>query len=289
MRPVNHWLCLITSDREYRHVDELTSEVWQHFDGICAVVHKQGGDSGEVKALLESRMKDGFVIEADWMWHHGHSMNHWLLNPKIRPMDCCWLRDSTERFNPIFTARIREFTNHLSNLGIYNIAQYSKLLMFRRWFGQQFIYGIHWGLSGLYRATVPIEQVAGFQNDKDYAYSVRNEVRPADHRYRHEVYYILNYGLNGNHLALFHKDTNELDEAYHRLHAFMEYLDERGVRGVDEFGAWLKELWAREGKLPDEVREWINAERPFRNYFRYYVLGHSNGVILKDEDTWRIT
>lgn len=287
MSDPRNWLCLITSDREIDNIDEMTREVWPHFDGIVAVVHKQGGDS-RVADLLNERKKAGVVLDRTFSWHHGHAMNSWLFDPHISLMDACWIRDSSERFNPAFTTKIKGLVSSLLTQNVWNLAQTSKLLMFRRWYGQQFVNGLHWGLSGLYGNTIGIDQITAYKNDRDCAYSVRNERRSADHRYRHEVLYLLDYGPNGNHLALFHQNPRELDAAQWGLFRFTQYLEERGVHGVDQFGEWLKREWAKGEGLPLEVRGWINAERPFRNYLRYYVLEHSNEVILKDEDTWRL-
>lgn len=287
MSEPRNWLCIITNDREVDNVDELTRDIWTHFDGIAAVVHPQGGD-GRVKQLLEERKGRGFVFERPYLFHNGHSMNEVILNPVIGALDCCWLRDTLERFNPVFTTRVREFAAALYGQGIWNLAQHSKILMFRRWYGQQVFNGLHWGVHGLHGQTLPINQVQGYENERDYAYSVRNERRGPLHRYRHEVYYLLDYGLNGNHLALFHPDPADLNRAYQRLYQLMGYLADRGIRGTDQFGAWLKTEWVANGRLPMDVQHWINMERPFRNYFRYFVLGHTHEEILKDEDTWRL-
>lgn len=275
-------LCLITSDKELANIDEMTRDVWTHFDGICAVVHQQGGTT-EVADLLKERCKQGFVKEIPWQGHHGFSMNHWLLDPRINLMDACWIRDSCERFNPEFTASLRGFAADLLNQNIWNLAQHSKILMFRRWFNQQIFNGLHWGVGGLYGHTVALERFPGFQDEKTYAYSLRNEKRPATHRYRHELLYLLDYGANGNHLALFHPEQQELDKAQWQFYRYIQYLQEKGVRTADELIAWWKLF-----PLDNRHKTYINGERPIRNAYRYFQLGHSNEEILKDEDTWRL-
>lgn len=279
-----NWLCLITSDKELENIDEMTRDIWTHFDGICAVVHTQGGDR-QTTALLEDRKQAGFVIERSFLWHHGHSMNEWLLDRRINLMDCCWIRDSSERFNPNFTAELREFSAGLLAQNIWNAAQYSKLLMFRRWYNQQFFNGLHWGLSGTYGVTVPLDRYPKlFANDRDYAYSVRNEKRPADHRYRHELLYLLDYGQNGNHLQLYHNDPQELGIHQWDFYRFTQYLRGHGVITADQLIVFLKE----QKMLDTQLKFWLNNERPLRNAYRYFILNHANEEILKDEDTWRI-
>ena len=283
MSEPRNFLCLITSDREVVNVDELTRDVWSHFDGICAVVHQQGGDSN-VRDILEARKGSGFVKEVEWSWHHGHSMNSWLLDKHINLLDACWIRDSSERFNPAFTQHLRDFSADLLQRDIWNLAQWSKLLMFRRWYGQQFFNGLHWGLHGLNGATVAIERFTAFANDRDYAYSVRDERRPADHRYRHELLYLIDYGANGNHLALFHPNPTDLERAQWGLYHYTEWLRAQGVTTADELIAWWQTHW-----LDSQHAAWINAERPLRNAYRFFALGHTNEAILADEDVWRIS
>lgn len=275
-------LCLITSDKEIENVEELTKDVWTHFDGICAVVHQQGGDN-QVADLLKERCKQGFVKEIPWLGHHGFSMNHWLLDRRINLMDACWIRDSSERFNPEFTQSLRGFAADLLTQNIWNLAQHSKVLMFRRWYNQQVFNGLHWGISGLYGHTVALEKFPQFHDDKTYAYSVRNEKRPATHRYRHELLYLLDYGANGNHLALFHQDPAELDKAQWNFFRYIQLLQSKGVSTADELIAWWKA-----NPLDKTHKSHINSERPIRNAYRFFQLGHTNEEILKDEDTWRL-
>lgn len=278
-----NWLCLITNTRETENIDELTRDIHQDFDGICAVVHRQGGDES-VFTLLNERKGGGFVAEVEWINHMGWSRNRWLLDQRISLMDMCWTADSLERFNPAFTSTLAAFSADLLSHNIWNLYQYSKLFAFRRWYNQQYMNGLHTGVTGLYGQSVAIDKLFADKTDRDYFYSVRNEKRPSDQRIRHEVLYLLDYGANGNHLALFHNDPAELDRRQWELFQFAAYLAGQGVVGVDQFRDYLLTT----PELPSQVKRWINLERPFRNFYRYHVLGQSNEQITVDEDTWTI-
>lgn len=282
MTPPRNWLCLITSDREFANVEAMTRDIWTHFDGICAVIHDQAGDPA-LAGLLEQRCGAGFVETVPWRWHHGHSMNHWLFDKRIHAMDACWIRDSSERFNPAFSAHLKAFSADLLAQNVWNLGQHSKLLMFRRWYGQQFVNGLHWGLMGLTGPTISMEQLPQFADDRACAYSVRNETRPFDHRYLHEVRYLIDYGLNGNHLALFHGTAAALEQAQEQLFHFTQHLDSVGVHTAEQLIVYLKTA-----PMESDLRRWLNNERPFRNLYRYHVLGHTDAAIKADEDTWRI-
>lgn len=283
------WLCLTTSDKEFDNIAELTEDVWLNFDGICAVIHQQGGDD-RVKTILNDRKKQGFVIERRYPWHHAHSKNEWLFDLRIRPLDICVIRDSCERLVPEFTRGLKSFAEDLFEHNIWNVAHDGKLLLFRRWYNQQFLFGLHWGLNGLYGTTVALEQFPQYaENNRSCAYSVRNEKRPANHRYFHELSYILDYGPNGNHLALFHPDPKDLDAAHWRLCEYTAWLAERGIATAEQLIQRWKFEYRVDVRISQQERDWINAERPFRNAYRWFVLEHTDAAIKADEDTWRLT
>lgn len=269
------YLGIITNGNEYENIKELTS-IWESFDGLAAVVHKQG-DYKKVSELLNERKQCGFVTERDFLFHHGHSQNEWLLNPIINMGDWCAIRDSSERLSPTFAAGLKTFCAEISAGNVKSVWHKGKLLLFERGWNQQFFGGLHWGLMGCGPGVnLPDE-------DKSYAWSVRDEIRPKDHRYRHEVFYLINYGPNGNHLDLFWKNPMELSRHKEQFIKFLDYLDELGCKDVDLWGEWLSKH-----PIDERMKYHINLERPLRNYYRYFILKHSNEDILKDEDTWRM-
>lgn len=274
------YLGIITNGNEYKNIEELTS-VWESFDGIAMVLHQQGSQEGNDKIyhLVSQRLKDGFIVMREYYYHNGHSMNDFLLNPKIVMGDWIVLRDSSERLNPDFAKNLKGMLGELAGQGVKSLWHKGKLLAFERGFNQQFVNGLHWGLMG---CGPGMEWPDG---GKDYAYSVRNETRATDHRYRHEVFYLINYGPNGNHLDLFHH-SNPAKLQAHRAEfiKFLDYLDELGCKDVDKWGKWLGE-----NPMNPRMMHHINLERPLRNYYRYFILLHTNEEILKDEDTWRLT
>lgn len=277
------WLGVISNDKEYINLDELTKDIWQDFDGLAMIIHNQYGKFSEIENLLLPRIKDGFIIKRDYLYHNGHSMNEFLFNPKIQLGDWIILRDSNERLNPYFSKDLRNFISFLESKNINSVYQHSKLLMFRRWFNQQFVNGLHWGLLGAQPMGISIENFEEFALDENCAFSLRNKNRPKEHRFLHEARYLINYGANGNHLQLFWPIHDQLEVHQNEFYKFLQYLDELKIKDVDLWGKYLQN-----NTLTEKMKYHINLERPLRNYYRYYVLKHSNEEILKDEDTWRI-
>lgn len=273
------WLGIITQDSE-KDIKELL-EVAPYFDGLAAVCHEPINDG--TYDLLETAKGEGFVIKRPYYFHNSHSMNEFLLNPKIRLGDWIVLRDSSERLNVEFAKELKTFVKTLDAQTIGTVYQRGKVLMFRRWFNQQFVNGIHWGLFGARPNYIEIDKTPGYEDDKTHAYSLRNETRPAGHRYYHECKYLFDYGVNGNHLQLFHNHVNDLELHQNEMVKFFSLLSDLGVNNTNE----LIEYW-KNNPLSKEMRYYINMERPFRNCYRYYILKHSDEEILKDENEWKL-
>ncbi len=277
------WLCLITSDNELENIDEMTKGIWQYFDGICAVIHKQGGND-EVKNLLETRKKEGFVKEVEWNWHHSDSMNFWLHDKKIGLGDIFVNRDSCERLNPQFAQNLRFIVDELYKNQIWNCYQNGKLLFGRRWFNQCFVNGLHYGLMGLYGRSIDIKNINKmYEADENCAYSLRNAKRAPDHHIYHEIKYLLDYSANSNHLQLYFNDPSECDRKQWELYRFMEYLGIRGVKGVDG----LKKFLTGKKEIDTELKTYLNMCRPFIEAYRYWGLGHTHDEIIENRQ-WKI-
>lgn len=277
------WLCLITSDTEHENVEELT-RIWQDIDGICAVVHKQGGTDA-VKNIIESRKKEGFVIERAFNFHHGHAMNEWLFDKRIELGDVCIIRDSCERLDKLFTKNIRYIVDELYKQNICNIYQKGKLLIFRRWFNQQFFNGLHWGLAGLYGGMIDIKHINKlYEDDINCAYSLRNVKRPPDHHIFHEVRYLLDYSVNGNHLQLYHNNPSELDAHQKEFYKFLEYLKQFGIKDAEG----LKLFLTGKKEITEELKYFLNLERPLKEAYRAWGLGHTHDDIIANRDTYKI-
>ncbi len=287
------WLCLITSDLEPENIDELTKDIWHRFDGICAVVHKQGGDD-RILQILDARKKDGFVKERAWVAHHGHSMNEWLFDKRIEQGDVCVIRDSLERLNPQFAQNLSYIVDELAKKGIWNIWSGGKLLAFRRWSCQQFVNAIHWGLAPTYNKSIDVKNISLLYNDDiNCAYSIRNQKRPREYQVFHEMKYLLDYGCNGNHLQLYYPNQQELIQHENTLYLFRQFLKERcGVSSAEELRSYLtchrKAIKEKNEDWIIKLKEFMNDNRPMREAYRYWVEQVDFEEMMKDRDSYKI-
>ncbi len=289
------WLCLITSQNERNNIDELTKDIWHHFDGICAVVHPDG-ESTQVSALLVDRMKEGFVTKQPFLHHHSHAMNSWLLDKRIEQGDICVIRDSLERLNPQFAQNLSFIYQELLKQGIWNIWAGGKLLSFRRNYNQSFFGGIHWGLAPLSGKSIDVKNINLLYNeDRNCAYSVRNEKRPRSSQVYHEVKYLLDYGVNGNHLNLYFQDPQELARQEANLSQFKTFLREiYSVLSAKDLENFLTShrnfLKVDESRMTIELKKFMNMCRPFKEAWRFWVEeADFEEMMGPDRDNYRIT
>jgi hypothetical protein len=259
----------ISTQNEKKNINELTS-VWYSFDGICAVDHFSNDGTYEI---LKSRCKDGFVEQIPYYGHHSHDLNHILFNPKIKIGDWILLRDSSERVDNNFAFNIRPFIKILEQQGVNSVYQRSKILMFRRFPHQCFSSTPHWGLQGAQSKIMAIEkQLNLFHDDKEYCYSVRDEIRDKYHFVDAFMRYYLIIDSNHNLLGLENfGDPNELFPKLEKQRiSFLDLLNSIGVN--NDINSLKLYLLSNREVLSDVFKDFINNNLILNQFYRYHVL-----------------
>jgi hypothetical protein len=270
------YICLITSANNAQNLEWL-NEASQYVDGIGAVWH---GEKDEGYEILKNNKKNGFIIEREEFWHSGHSMNDFLLNPKIRPQSWIILRDSAEKCNLEWLKNIRNFIAQLEQNNINTVVQYSKILMFKKHEFQLFQNHPHWALAGAQPGFLAIETQKGYEDPKDYAFSVRNESRSKEHFLKHFLKYYL--ADSSNHMLL-GRDNNMEDFKLHeqKRQEFKNYIENELnlACNIDSVHEYLSNYLT-----PAKMKEFLNFEQILNNYYRFYILNHKIDDIIKDND-----
>jgi len=257
----------IITQNEKSNIEDLTA-YYRYFDGLASVDH--GSDDGTYE-ILDERKGVGFVEKIPYYGHHGHSMNHFLLNPKIGIGDWILLRDSNERINEDFAKNIRGFLSQMENNGIGSIYQYSKLLLFKRFPNQFFANTPHWGLQNAQPKHIQIDQQNWFSSDEKYCYSVRNKNRDCWHfvgaylRYylmKDSNHCLLGLEKNGDPNILFPIRNNR---RIRFLLALEEYSIPASKDAVIDVAGHLY-------KYPN-LTIFFNEEKILNDAYRYHILG----------------
>lgn len=203
-------------------------------------------------------------------------MNGFLLNTKFRPGNWIILRDSCERLSPNFTKNIRGFIEQLEKNDVNTVYQYSKCLMFKKYEHQQFNHSPHWGLNSPRGKFLEIDKQINFEDPKNYAYSIRNDIRPKHHFIDHFVRYYL-YD-SSNHLLLGRENKQQEFLLHEEIrYKFKKYCED--TLGVNLTVNGLLE-YVVNNDINYELKYYFNIEPILNDFYCFHKLGHSVEDIL---------
>lgn len=259
------YIGLITSAGNAEYFDWYKG-ISKYIDGLAVTWH---GERDEGFDILNENKGDGFIVEREYYGHHGHSMNDFLLNPRIRP-DLSWfiLRDSLEQISQPMISNLRLLVGQFEAAGINTVSQYSKILMFKKAHFQIFTNAIHWGLHGVKPTLLKIEDYPDL--DKCF-YTVRDSARHPSTSISHYLRYYL--ADSSNHLALGREGNQAEFEAHEAARQkFLIYCHE--TLKIDLTERALKE-YLIENDISYELKWFVNFEPILNHWVCYEILGHS--------------
>ena len=246
---------------------ELIEPVYKHFDGLIFV---DGGSKDNTIEYLESRKKNGKIIQFPYGRRNDDSMNRFLFSGIMEDGDFFAMRDSEECLNSDFTAnKMRSWLTEANNCGVDCIYQGSKPL-FARYSENLFFHGNpHWGLQGVKNA---IRIDAG----KEVAWCNRPKWRGDMETYVvwHEMFYCL-YPATNQLKMIYDGNPKKLQEQECVRREFISYCNHNGIPcyDKDKFIEFLR------NSPPQNLLDVMKKEEMFWNVYRHYVLGHDPHVI----------
>jgi glycosyltransferase involved in cell wall biosynthesis len=273
------FLCGITQNQK-QNIDELTKDVYKLFDGLIFVDHFSKDGTSEILAF---RRGLGEIIQRPWRQAHDHSMNEFLYAGIMKEGDWFVLRDSSERLNPEWVAQIKStLIPELEKRQCDTLYQRGKVLLARYHF-DLFFYGTpHWGLQGQKTKAIDVG-TNDESNDIKYAYSTRN-LRTKEEWIRQDIKYLLYARSNQNALVFKSLDTFKHYES--RRKALRDHCLDSGIGvSVESLITHFKTVPKLETIFLDECKDHIL----WRNFYRFYRLGHSGDEIEKTQDKWQLT
>ena len=176
------WICGICQNNEEELKEILAPFCYrlsnQIQSNIPYALHTLWVDGGSTDGTLDTITRNsGYWCKRKWTNDHDFQMNQYLRAGHIKHGDWVIQLDTSERLNPDFIDTLQR--NMLSNFeaqGINTVYQRSKILMFRYHDDQIFLGSPHWGLQAQRHHMVDIAKFDGFQDDKSYCWSLRDNV-----------------------------------------------------------------------------------------------------------------
>lgn len=250
----------------------------KYVDGLAITWH--GSKDGGYDTLNKNK-GCGFIIESEYWGHHAHSMNNWLLNPAIRPGSWIIIRDTLEQCNENWLKNIKQFCFDLEKSNINTVCQYSKFFMFKKYEHMFFSNTPHWTLNGFRHHILNIENQKGFENPRDYSYSIRNDIRSKSHWVNHFLSYYL---IDGSNHLLLGRENNQQEFQIHEQvrYKFKEYIEKE--LGVESKVNSLINYW-KNNELNYQMKWFIGFERILNDAYCFNVLNHSVEDILERHKT----
>ena len=297
-RPTRLWICGVCQNNE----EELT-EILDPLSGfiLCEDDHDyclrtlwvDGGSHDECDTLAVIAKYGGTLLHRKWTNDHDFQMNEYLRSGHIHHGDWVIQLDTSERINPKFIQKLQNgMLKNFEEQNINMVYQRSKPLLFKWHDDQIFLGSPHWGLQSQRRHIVDISKFDGFQDDKTYVWSLRDDINKW---IVNGIKYYLAYGRS-NHMWLIYSEGNYPGSAPSLIHEheekrlrFRNYcrsviqlpFDSGTSKLLSAFDDYLKA-----GEFDEEFVYFMNYEKVIANYYRY-VSGEDQKLIYDTQNTWQ--
>ncbi|SRR3990167_3897179 len=270
------WLCGMIQNC-VEDANALTVDIYNCFDGLIFIDHLSTDGTREV---LESRKKEGHIIQAEFLNHHGWSMNAILNSNKIIPGDILVFVDSKERICIDFAQKIRLYWDSLLNQGIHTVFLYGKILMLCYYPNITFTYITpHCVVQDYLPKVVDFANSEFWKDESKSRYNIRPQSRSKDHFIDHFVKYCFQYSRPNNQMTCGREgNANEYKIHEGERLKFITYCA-RYLK-IDLTVEALK-TYIRNNHLDNYMREYFNFEKYFNDFYCYHVLNHSLEDIIK--------
>ena len=273
------WLCGITQNRR-DDIDEMTKDdIAQHFDGLIFV--DAYSDDGTYE-LLESRKKEGTIIQRKWTNDHDTQMNEFLRQGPMRNGDWFVTLDSPDRLVKEWAEQLREEVVKLKEEKIGAISMATKVYL-AQYFDHMFYFQTpHWGLNGIVNGIKSYTE----EEKKNCVTSVRFD-DPVKSGLLNPVKYYYVYGRSNHCNLLYQQFGNQVLNKHEsqRLQFRIYCQHELGLElTIDSLVEYMRD----ESKWSEYFLDSVELEVNLKDIYRYKVLNQSYEDIVRNRFDWSI-
>lgn len=273
------WLCGICQNN-LKDIDELTKNTAHIVDGLVWFDHYSTDGTYE---LLKERCGLGLIAQGIFNKDHSWSMNGYLKNGVIKHGDWVIQIDTSERIHPDFLHKLKNgMLNNLEEASINIVFQRSKPIMFKYHDTQFFAGTPHWGLQGMMPYIAKINEFDGYQDDKTYYWSLRDDINKW---IVNGIKYYLTYPISNHIWLVYGKETEDSkikrEQQRYRFRGYCRKTLGFNIENVNDIKAYLEK-----GEFTKEFIDYMNSEKIIANYYRY-INGENQQVIYDTQNQWK--
>ena len=224
-----------------------------------------------------------------WTNDHDFQQNEYLRDSRIKHGNWIIQCDTSERIHPDFVRKLLDtMLDNFEKQGINTVYQRSKPMLFKKFDDQFFLGTPHWGLQSQRHHAVDISKFDGFEDDKTYFWSLRDDINKWITNGM-KYYYV--YGRS-NHMWLVYNPANYPGTTQQLIHQheqkrleFRNYCRSTLNLNMDNLDG-ITEYLKRPDKFTDKFIEFLNYEKVIANYYRY-VNGQDQEIIYNSQNKWK--
>jgi glycosyltransferase involved in cell wall biosynthesis len=269
-----------------KELRELLSPISFCFNDECGSIFVDGGSTDDTVATIAR--DGGIVLQRKWTNDHDFQMNEYMRSGHIQHGDWVLQIDTSERIHPHFIQKLKAILiPNFERQNINTVYQRSKPLLFRYHDDQFYLGSPHWGIQNMRSQVVDISKFDGFQDDKTYIWSTRDDINKW---VMNGMKYYLVYGRS-NHMWLVYNHANYpgtteklIWEHELKRHEFRDYCRKNLKIDISNLDAFTEVL--KSGPNADLIG-FMNYEKVIANYYRFVVLGEDQKKIYDTQKEWR--
>ena len=269
------WLCGMTCAGNETNLRELVEPALETISGLQFTFHYPTDAGAD---YLESVKGDGRIVYAHFCQRHHYSMNHFLWQGTMKENDLMIILDSQERaYSAFYYEKIPQIVALMDEADIGVVTLFQKPLIIRYTESLEFFGSPHWAPRYFSGKVINIEL------DKRYFANIRGEQRDEFSWVRHYAKYFM-YPAGSNH-ALLGLDTYGDPNVFFlpREQRRLEFRALMRNRGYELTLDGLEKMLRETDVVNDiVVREYLNSEKTWSDFYNYVVLGKKSVVHSHD-------
>lgn len=284
------WICgIVPINGQEENISELI-KTFKYFDGAIFVINyinsEECNKNNPTFFLLNQYKKDGKILFTPWIKRHDYAMNVFLKCGLIKNNDYFLAIDSQELPKKEFLENLQSTIKQCIEQDIGGI-WWNRPYLIRYQSNMRYENNPHcwpYPLNGN-QINIANELKVKYELDGTVHFGdfIYNKKKKENTMLLSGIKYSL-YDPPNNQFSMFYQGQ-QLEEHEQKRQQFCDLLDNLGYSRDLE---GLEQFFRKKENLTQQIKDYLNDEFVFRDFYRYKILGHKLEDIMKDRYGYRI-